>query len=586
MGDAKAWAESVSIIPILPGSKRPAIKWEEFQKRRATPEERAQWKKEFPGCNWAIVTGEISGLFALDWDKEKGRELRREKRVYGCPASITPAGGFHTLHDHPGRRVPNGVRLLGDESGGLDVRGDGGYIVCPPSIIDGKSYEWEVPPWIGKLGPAPEWLWPLIERGNGSGSAPAGTSTQLDGLPPGVAKGQRNQTMAQYAGRYLRKGLTAEETFLLLLEGNKKFMPPLPEEEVRRIVFSIARREREKGPVIELVDSAELGKLTTVAPKMIVDPFLPAGSKAILAGWQGSYKSTLALNWAVSIRNALPVFGRFDTSQGKVLYVDRENTSDLTNYRVEKIARGLHGLRGGIAFQFPKEKPDLKEPRVREAYIRVIERDKIDLVVFDSFLCFFNLRNENDNTEVRNVLEFVGEIPAKTGAAVLFIDHAGKASPDKVKAGIKVTPRGASSKGDWADVVMTIAEREHEARKLRVLRFEKTRFNLQMPPLVLEVGTNLVFVPSGEDEKCPLFTVRQTVEDNPGIAATKLYRILMSLTGCSRPTADKAAKRAAEIGLVNRIERSKYVNYYPVGLGKNEDFPNPQDPETDHEKVL
>ena len=73
MGDAKTWGDSVSIIPILPGSKKPAVKWEEFQKRRATAEEREGWKREFPGCNWAIVTGEISGLFALDWDKAKGR---------------------------------------------------------------------------------------------------------------------------------------------------------------------------------------------------------------------------------------------------------------------------------------------------------------------------------------------------------------------------------------------------------------------------------------------------------------------------------------------------------------------------------
>ena len=587
MGDAKTWADSVSIIPILPGSKKPATKWEEFQKRRATAEEREEWKREFPGCNWAIVTGEISGLFALDWDKAKGRELRKEKSVYGGPASITPSGGFHTLHAHPGRRVPNGVRLLGDESGGLDVRGDGGYIVCPPSTVDGKVYKWEIAPWMVALTPAPDWVWPLIERGNGSGSglvSPSGP--QPDGIPPGVGKGQRNQTMAQYAGRYLRKGCTAEETFQILRAVNQKFRPPLPEEEVRRIVFSIARREREKTPAIELIDSSELATLAPRTEKKIIDPFLPAASKAILAGWQGSYKSTLALNWAVAIRNGHPVFGRFDAIQGRVLYVDRENAPGLTNLRVEKIAQGIHGLRGGIKFQFPKEKPDLGQLRIREAYIRIIEQEKIDLAIFDSFLCFFNLRNENDNTEIRNVLELVGEIPAKTGAAVMFIDHAAKASPERSRAKIAVTPRGASAKGDWADLVMTLEEREHESRKLRVLRFPKTRFNLPMPPMILEVGTNLVFVPSGEDETCPVFTVRQAVEDNPGIAATKLYRMLMSLTGCSRPTADKAARRAAELGFISRVEQSKYVNYFPVRLGKNEDFPNLEETENEHEKDL
>ena len=139
MDEERRWADTVSLIPILPNSKRPAIKWEEFQKRRATADEREEWKREFPGCNWAIVTGEVSELIALDWDGVKGRELRKEKKVYGGPSSITPSGGFHTLHAHPGLRFPNGVRLLGDESGGLDTRGDGGYIVCPPSVIDGNN---------------------------------------------------------------------------------------------------------------------------------------------------------------------------------------------------------------------------------------------------------------------------------------------------------------------------------------------------------------------------------------------------------------------------------------------------------------
>jgi hypothetical protein len=43
---------------------------------------------------------------------------------------------------------------------------------------------------------------------------------------------------------------------------------------------------------------------------------------------------------------------------------------------VLSIASGLHGIHGGVTFQFPKEKPDLADRRVREAYMRIIEAGK------------------------------------------------------------------------------------------------------------------------------------------------------------------------------------------------------------------
>jgi hypothetical protein len=170
------------------------------------------------------------------------------------------------------------------------------------------------------------------------------------------------------------------------------------------------------------------------------------------------------------------------------------------------------------------------------------------------------------DTEVRNFLELLGEIPRATGASVLVLDHSGKPSADKVRAGITMTPRGASAKHDWADLVMTFEKRDHEARVLRVLRFQKTRFCAQPPALVLDMGTNLVFCASGEEETCPVFTVRQVVADNPGIRASKLYTELTWKTGCSKPTAIHAVKRAETLGYVECREfSSKHKEYHPKG---------------------
>ncbi len=80
-----------------------------------------------------------------------------------------------------------------------------------------------------------------------------------------------------------------------------------------------------------------------------------------------------------------------------------------------------------------------------------------------------------------------------------------------------------------------------------------------------------------------MFTVRQAVEDSPGIAATKLYQTLMTLTGCSDKTAKKAAFQAVDLGYIRREEKGKYVNYFPAGLGKSEHFPNVGETEGGHE---
>ena len=584
MDEERRWADTVSLIPILPNSKRPAIKWEEFQKRRATADEREEWKREFPGCNWAIVTGEVSELIALDWDGVKGRELRKEKKVYGGPSSITPSGGFHTLHAHPGRRVPNGVRLLGDESGGLDTRGDGGYIVCPPSVIDGKHYKWEFAPWMVGLTPAPEWVWPLIERGSGPGSSP---DLQQDGLPLGVDKGQRNATAARLAGRYLARGLSAEETATILLTWNKKNSPPLSDQELRSVIFSIARKEREKSVSLEVIHAAELISSPAVSQPFLVAPFFPAGGKAILAGNSGVGKTMLAENIAYTVADGKLLFQRFNVARANVLYVDSESHPALTRVRVGRIAMGLQATHRGVSLIFPEKRLDLGIPKNREELCRRIDEVKAGLAILDSFLCFASLRSENDNSEVREWLERLNEIPKTTGAALLILDHAAKGTPERAKARTPLSARGAGAKQDWADCVMTFEEQKSDLKFLRTLRFPKTRFCAPVPALILEMDSNFVFTPSGEDETCPIFLVTQTVEQNPGIAAMKLYHLLMSLTGCSRPTADRAARKAAELGSIIREEKGKYVNYYPrLGNTKTGDFPNLEEDENGGQKSL
>lgn len=124
------------------------------------------WWTRYPDANIGIATGQESGLWALDVDPRHGGDATLEflEVKYGpLPQSLrarTGSGGSHVLFVHPGDgRLSNSAGRLG---AGLDVRGDGGYIVAAPSThASGRCYAWEDED-ESVLEPAPNWLLELI----------------------------------------------------------------------------------------------------------------------------------------------------------------------------------------------------------------------------------------------------------------------------------------------------------------------------------------------------------------------------------------------------------------------------------------
>jgi hypothetical protein len=113
------------------------------------------WIKLWPESNLAMLTGAASGIVALDIDpRHDGLASMKELTGSDAPGpawgnliQITGGGGFHVLLRHPETVVRNrvGILLNKPHGGGLDIRGDGGYIVVAPSNHEsGKFYEWLV----------------------------------------------------------------------------------------------------------------------------------------------------------------------------------------------------------------------------------------------------------------------------------------------------------------------------------------------------------------------------------------------------------------------------------------------------------
>lgn len=117
------------------------------------------WWSRWPQANVGIATGAASGLVAIDLDVPDGgetfMELQRRHGPAGSPLwARTGSGGWHALYAHPGVDIPNSAGRLGS---GVDIRGDGGYIVAAPSVHpSGGRYRWHDEP--SDPGPMTAWL--------------------------------------------------------------------------------------------------------------------------------------------------------------------------------------------------------------------------------------------------------------------------------------------------------------------------------------------------------------------------------------------------------------------------------------------
>lgn len=156
------YALGFSVFPLRPYGKKPAGPWKQWQTQRATPELVAQWAQA-PQLNVGIATGALSGCIVIDLDND---DAIARAYAHGLPHTLcarTPRG-LHVYLQHPGGHIRNAAAI----EEGIDLRGDGGFVVAPGSVYvptveeaaDGKReghYTW-VDPTV-PLAPAPVWTY-------------------------------------------------------------------------------------------------------------------------------------------------------------------------------------------------------------------------------------------------------------------------------------------------------------------------------------------------------------------------------------------------------------------------------------------
>jgi hypothetical protein len=234
------------VHPCRPGRKKPILKaWQ----HRATTDRATlrRWWSQWPDANVAVATGGAERLLVVDVDPEAGGKVRLgDHGKHVLPPTVvvrTTRGGFHFW-----LTVPAGRPLPGNTAGrlgpGVDTRGEGGFVLTPPSVSAGRRYRWSVKS-EDVVATAPTWLLDRLENW-GNGEAATDPAEWFEMVTSGIDRGKRNSSVARIAGLLLRFLPAAHAETVAALVGcfnSQCCRPPLDPEELKRTLDSIASRE-------------------------------------------------------------------------------------------------------------------------------------------------------------------------------------------------------------------------------------------------------------------------------------------------------------------------------------------------------
>jgi len=210
-----------SVIPARVTGKRALVQWKPWQAAAPDPEQLRIWWRRWPRANVAVITGRVSGVVVVDIDTGHGglgtlTAMEGDHHLLDRSATVeTPSGGRHYWLRHPGGRLSNSNKGIRDRYGpGVDIRGDGGLVLAPPSVRLAGAYRWLVGG-PSTIPPMPAWLVDLLRtrpperrRVEAPAEPTAGRLAALERQVRTAAEGNRNE-MLYWAGHRLREMVEA-----------------------------------------------------------------------------------------------------------------------------------------------------------------------------------------------------------------------------------------------------------------------------------------------------------------------------------------------------------------------------------------
>lgn len=212
-----------------------------------------KWWSDWPEAGIGCPTGKVNGFFVLDVDPRHGGDISLEaiERKYGSLPQTrhhkTGGGGMHYFFAMPnGQQIPNSSGVVGP---GLDIRGDGGYVILPPSLhTTGTKYDMnggDIP-----INDPPEWLVNLVTQRPSVPQQHTPSTIRSSGfkLPDKISSGQRNDVMFRFARSLSRHEISIDAAKVLLkMENRVKCDPPLSDDEIDQLTESAYSSRYEQG---------------------------------------------------------------------------------------------------------------------------------------------------------------------------------------------------------------------------------------------------------------------------------------------------------------------------------------------------
>lgn len=510
---AKEYTEQgFSCFPLSLGDKRPLAKWKRFQTEFPIEDEIDEWadqgapimdadtgaeKGRAAKFNLAIVTGAISGIVVVDCDTEEAVQYAKEHGI-SSPVAVKTRRGMHFYFRHPnnGRRYRN---KAGSKPGGswhncpgLDFRGDGGYVVAPPSVSihpDGTlkhEYTWviapghditDLPVWQGladdmEMAESFDFASLSLENVNIGDSAMdvrEQVQKRVDFLGRklhGPDKGDATDDwMIRFAGQTVRRGADGQELWDAMVQFHDEFFVYHGTQSalarwLKTKARSALEMDRRNHP--DDYDPNTKQRIKTVEPEPVMDfqplyssdfsrllstlgdaayhadPVVPSRSIIQVVGYNGHGKSFFVGHLATAMASNRAQFGPFAIPKAsRVFYLDFDNPARTVLNRFSGFAK-VHGDPG---LNLPIWSPAIIPPESggtmnlrEEAGLATLERwlNQLapDVVIIDTVRNGFGGLDEKDTKDWFHVNRVAKIIRDRYKASVILVHHRNKPTAD------------------------------------------------------------------------------------------------------------------------------------------------------------
>jgi putative DNA primase/helicase len=420
---ALAVAADYPVFPCDAVSKRPLTK-HGFNEATQDAAIVTGWWRKYPEALIGVPTGSPSGLVAVDVDPEGKDWFQDHRGRLGDYRLHGTRRGKHLLYRMNGTAIRNSAGVVAE---GVDVRGEGGYVIWWPAH-GGVA--------IGEPGELPGWLGELVGKRkltklNGSGEEPDGRDQRK------FRSGERNDALSRRAHYYRKSGMSTKEIGAALLKYDLEHCePPYQTTDGKDKVLYIARKKAHLTTDEQDKQAQAAGDvLVSCAPdvrarKWVWEGHIEQGVYHLLSGVPGTNKTCTVLSFAATVTSGgkWPDGTRFETPADVVMWSGEDDIETTLRPRFLVCGgdwRRMHFV-SGVRVQGKKRR--FSPARDMEALIGECKRiGNVKLVIIDSISNAI-VKDSHNDSEVRQQLEPLLDFIEQTGAALFGISHFTKGS--------------------------------------------------------------------------------------------------------------------------------------------------------------